>query len=110
MHDSQGVAKARHSTVKFFLLAGHCVLNVVSKIEPGLSLARGRVLRNLHQPTLKLAKLNLKEKRIGMPDFMRITKQSIKNMREAVRCMEDFDVASSGSEVTNNCSETACKS
>ena len=83
---------------------------MVSKIEPGLSLARGRVLRNLHQPTLKLAKLNLKEKRIGMPDFMRITKQSIKNMREAVRCMEDFVVASSGLEVTNNCSETACKS
>ena len=68
------------------------MLEVGERTEPGLSLTRGRVLRNLHQPTLKLAKLDLKEKRIGMPEFMRITKQSVRNMKEAVQCLEDFDL------------------
>ena len=70
---------------------GQEVLSVINVLEPGLSLTRGRVLRNIHKPTLKLAKLNLKEKKITMPQFMNVTKQAIKNMKEAVKCMEDFD-------------------
>ena len=70
---------------------GQEVLSVINVLEPGLSLTRGRVLRNIHKPTLKLAKLNLKEKKITMAQFMNVTKQAIKNMKEAVKCMEDFD-------------------
>ena len=29
-----------------------------------------------------------------MPQFMGITKQAIQNMKEAVKCMEDFDLSS----------------
>ena len=67
-------------------------MSVINILEPGLSLTKGRVLRNIHKPTLKLAKLNLKEKKITMNQFVLQTKQAIKNMKEAVRCMEDFDL------------------
>ena len=67
---------------------------VINILEPGLSLTRGRVLRNIHKPTLRLAKLNLNEKKITMPQFMGVTKQAIQNMKEAVKCMEDFDLSS----------------
>ena len=67
-------------------------MDVLNVLEPGLSLTRGRVLRNIHNPTLRLAKLNLNEKKITMPQFLAITKQSILNMKEAVKCMEDFDL------------------
>ena len=67
-------------------------MDVLNVLEPGLSLTRGRVLRNIHKPTLRLAKLNLNEKKITMPQFLAITKQSILNMKEAVKCMEDFDI------------------
>ena len=66
-------------------------MGVINVLEPGLSLTRGRVLRNIHKPTLRLAKLNLNEKKITMPQFMAIAKQSIQNMKESVKCMEDFD-------------------
>ena len=68
-------------------------MGVINVLEPGLSLTRGRILRNIHKPTLRLAKLNLNEKRITMPQFMAITKQSIQNMKEAVKCMENFDLS-----------------
>ena len=69
------------------------MLSIINVLEPGLSLTRGRILRNIHKPTLRLAKLNLNEKKITMPQFMAITKQSIQNMKEAVKCMEDFDLS-----------------
>ena len=67
-------------------------MDVLNVLEPGLSLTRGRVLRNIHKPTLRLAKLNLKERKITMPQFVAITKQSILNMKEAVKCMEDYEI------------------
>ena len=73
---------------------GDEVLRVINVLEPGYSLTRGRVLRNIHQPTLRLAKLNLKEKKITMAQFMEITKQAVQNMKIAVKCMEDFDLTS----------------
>ncbi len=72
---------------------GKEVMDVINVLEPGLSLTRGRILRNIHKPTLRLAKLNLNEKRITMAQFMAITKQSIQNMKEAVKCMENFDLS-----------------
>lgn len=70
---------------------GHEVLKVVSVLERGYSLGRGRALRNLHQPTLKLAKLNLQERKISKAEFIEITKNAIRNMKEAVKCLEDFE-------------------
>ena len=67
-------------------------MTFLNVLEPGLSLARGRVLRNIHKPTLRLAKLNLNEKKITLPQFLAVTKQSIVNMKEAVKCMEEFDI------------------
>ena len=52
-------------------------MDVLNVLEPGLSLTRGSVLRNIHKPTLRLAKLNLNEKKITMPQFLAITKQSM---------------------------------
>ena len=75
-------------------------MDVLNVLEPGLSLTRGRVLRNIHKPTLRLAKLNLNEKKITMPQFLVITKQSILNMKEAVKCMEDFDIDTMNNIVT----------
>ena len=92
------------SKLERMLETGRQVLDVVSVIEPELSLNKGRLLRNLHGPTLRLAKLNLNEKKITMADFLGITKQSIKNMKAAVKCLEDFDlfyVASAGSNVAS---------
>ena len=77
-------------------------MDVLNVLEPGLSLTRGRVLRNIHNPTLRLAKLNLKEKKITMPQFLAITKQSILNMKEAVKCMEDFDIETMNSIVSKD--------
>ena len=77
-------------------------MDVLNVLEPGLSLTRGRVLRNIHKPTLRLAKLNLKEKKITMPQFLAITKQSILNMKEAVKCMEDFDIETMNSIVSKD--------
>ena len=76
----------------FQVQLGQEILSVINVLEPGLSLTRGRVLRNIHGPTLRLAKLNLSEKRITMIQFMSVTKQAIKNMKDAVKCMEDFDL------------------
>lgn len=77
-------------------------MNVLNVLEPGLSLTRGRVLRNIHKPTLKLAKLNLKERKITMPQFVAITKQSILNMKEAVKCMEDYEIETMNSIVSQD--------
>ena len=82
---------------------GNQVLDILNRIEPGLSLTRGRVLRNIHQPILRLGKLNLNEKKISMNEFMVIAKTSIRNMKQAVKCLEDFDlfyVASANSNVS----------
>ena len=35
------------------------ILSVLNLIEPGLTMNRGRVLRQLHLPTLRLAKMRL---------------------------------------------------
>ena len=40
--------------------------------------------------------MDLKSKRISMPEFVSITKKAIANMKEAVRCMEDFDLSKDG--------------
>ena len=71
---------------------GHDLLAVTSILEPGFSFKRGRILRHLHLPTLQLAKMDLKAKKISMPEFVSITKKAIENMKEAVKCMEDFDL------------------
>ena len=68
------------------------MLSVINVLEPGYSLTRGRVLSNIHKPTLRLAKLNLNEKKITMSQFIGVTKQAIHNMKVAVKCMEDFDL------------------
>ena len=73
---------------------GHDLLAVNDVLEPGFSFKRGRILRHLHLPTLQLAKMDLKAKRISMPQFVAITKTAIQNMKDAVRCMEDFDLSS----------------
>ena len=75
---------------------GSDLLGVVEILEPGFSLKRGRILRQLHMPSLQLAKFNLKEKKISLPEFVKITKTVIKLMNEAIKCMEDFDLDSTG--------------
>ena len=52
---------------------------------------RGRILRQLHLPVLQLAKLDLKAKKISLPEFVLKTKQALKNMAEVTKCMENFD-------------------
>ena len=69
---------------------GTDLLRVVEVLEPGCSLNRGRILRQLHLPTLKLAKIRLKAGEISKGEFLAVTKEAIKNMKEAVKCMEDF--------------------
>ena len=71
---------------------GSELLGIVEILEPGYSLKRGRILRQLHLPTLQLAKFNLKEKKISIAEFALITKTVIRKMNDAVKCMEDFDL------------------
>ena len=56
-------------------------------------------------PSLQLAKFNLKEKKISLPEFVKITKTVIKLMNEAIKCMEDFDLDSTGN---GNYGNTGC--
>lgn len=65
-------------------------LNVVEKIEPGYSMTRGRLLRQMHLPKLKLAKIKFNNKEIDKTEFLNIAKVAIKDMKIAVDCMEDF--------------------
>lgn len=75
----------------------------MDKLEPGFTLKRGRILRQLHLPTLQLAKMDLKSKKISLLEFTSITRNVIKKMNNAVKCLEDFDifVASSGNFLPN---------
>ena len=77
---------------------GSELLGIVETLEPGYSLRRGRILRQLHLPTLQLAKFNFKEKKISLLEFGLMTRTIIKKMNDAVKCFEDFDlsVVSSG--------------
>ena len=81
---------------------GSELLGIVEILEPGYSLKRGRILRQLHLPTLQLAKFNLKEKKISIAEFALITKTVIRKMNDAVKCMEDFDLLNSVSSANLN--------
>ena len=70
---------------------GQNLLDIWSILEPGYSFKRGRILRQLHLPVLHLAKLDLKAKKISLPEFVLKTKQALKNMAEVTKCMENFD-------------------
>ena len=67
------------------------ILGVLNLIEPGLTMNRGRVLRQLHLPTLRLAKARLQSGEVGKAEFMEVARRSVRNMKEAVRCFEDID-------------------
>ena len=67
------------------------ILRVLDLIEPGLSLNRGRVLRQLHLPTLQLAKLRLRAGEMGKAEFMSVATRAVRNMKESVRCFEDIN-------------------
>lgn len=71
---------------------GRELLRMGTLLEPGYSLIRGRILRQLHLPTLKLAKLKLQDGEISKAEFIGITRDAIKNMKLAVKCLEDFEV------------------
>ena len=77
---------------------GSELLGIVETLEPGYTLKHGRILRQLHLPTLQLAKFNFKEKKISLLEFGLITRTIIKKMNDAVKCFEDFDlfIVSSG--------------
>jgi hypothetical protein len=77
---------------------GNELLVIGDKLEPGSTLHRGRILRQLHLPVLQLAKMDLKSGKIKLPEFIGKTKEAIKNMKESVKCMEDYElfIVSSG--------------
>ena len=79
---------------------GRELLRMGTLLEPGYSLIRGRILRQLHLPTLRLAKLRLEDKEIEKAEFIQITRVAIKNMKLAVKCLEDFEVTLEGSAVS----------
>ena len=64
---------------------------MLNLIEPGLTMNRGRVLRQLHLPSLRLAKIRLQSGEAGKAEFMGAARRSVRNMKEAVRCFEDID-------------------
>ena len=67
------------------------IFGVLNLIEPGLTMNRGRVLRQLHLPSLRLAKIRLQSGEAGKAEFMGAARRSVRNMKEAVRCFEDID-------------------
>ncbi len=66
------------------------LLSVVEVLEPGLSLNRGRLLRQMHLPRLTLAKDRLRAGEISKRDFLEETRLAMADMKLAVRCMENF--------------------
>lgn len=60
-------------------------------VVPGLTLPRGRVLRQLHLPTLKLAQLRLQAGEMNKAEFMAVVRRAVKNMKETVNCFEEID-------------------
>ena len=71
---------------------GNELLKICDVLEPGFTLKRGRILRQLHLPSLELAKMDLKCKKISLLQFAAITKSVIRKMNDVVKCMEDFDL------------------
>ena len=67
----------------------------MNKLEPGYSLKRGRILRQLHVPNLLICKLDLKTGRISLPEFLQRTKIAVLNMKESIKCLENFAPTSS---------------
>uniref|UniRef100_A0A0K2UQV8 Uncharacterized protein n=1 Tax=Lepeophtheirus salmonis TaxID=72036 RepID=A0A0K2UQV8_LEPSM len=86
--------ETREDLEKVLLLARD-ILKIVDLIEPGLSTTRGRILKQIHKPSLKLAKNDLKDGKINSQEFLLITKDIIKNMKTAVRCLEEFNLEES---------------
>ncbi|CAB4062394.1 SMYD [Lepeophtheirus salmonis] len=86
--------ETREDLEKVLLLARD-ILKIVDLIEPGLSTTRGRILKQIHKPSLKLAKNDLKDGKINSQEFLLITKDIIKNMKTAVRCFEEFNLEES---------------
>ena len=66
------------------------MLDVLNKLEPGYSLKRGRILRQLHVPNLLIMKLDLKTGKISLPEFLQRTKIAVLNMKESIKCLENF--------------------
>lgn len=69
---------------------GSDLLKVVEILEPGFSLSKGRILRQLHVPRITLAKLRFKSTEIDKAEFLKTTAEAIRNMKTAIKCMEDF--------------------
>ena len=74
---------------------GYNLLDVLNKLEPGFSLKRGRILRQLHVPNLLICKLDLKTGKISLPEFLQRTKIAVLNMKESIKCLENFAPTSS---------------
>ncbi len=66
------------------------LLSVVEVLEPGLSLNRGRLLRQMHLPRLRLAKERLRAREVDKAEFLEETRLAVEDMKLAVRCLEDF--------------------
>ncbi|XP_059079369.1 uncharacterized protein LOC131877644 isoform X1 [Tigriopus californicus] len=69
---------------------GTALLKVVEILEPGFSLSKGRILRQLHVPRITLAKIKFKNTEIDKGEFLKMTAEAIRNMKTAVKCLEDF--------------------
>ena len=76
---------------------GYNLLDVLNKLEPGFSLKRGRILRQLHVPNLLICKLDLKTGKISLPEFLQRTKIAVLNMKESIKCLENFAITSTSS-------------
>ena len=69
---------------------GEEFMEVVLVLEPGYSLNRGRLLRQLHLPRLKLAEFKLKSGEISKQEFKLIAMTSVRDTRITVKCLEAF--------------------
>ncbi len=66
------------------------LLFVVERLEPGLSLSRGRLLAQMHLPRLRLAAARLQLGRAPKEEFLEEARAAIADMKLAYRCLEDF--------------------
>jgi hypothetical protein len=85
---------------------GNELLAISDILDPGFSVRRGRILRQRQLPVLQLAKVDLKSGKIKLPEFNGIIKEAIGNMKEAVKCVEDFEpfiVTSRNLNMVSNC-------
>jgi len=67
-------------------------MQVFDKVDPGLTILRGRMLQYINGPKLQIAKMDMQCGKINRPEFLRAAVESIQIVKAATQCFEAYDL------------------